>query len=396
MDLIEIHNNNRKLESFILSFFILFELLILYFKPINNAVYSSLSLVVLISVIWVYWAVRHITVDNFFKSNYTQIWLLFLVVRAVGMLIFLDWDAELVHVYESLFDTMESGNNPYKDPTIYHRLIDGSVIYGYFNYPPGEIIFYWITYKIFNDWNYGLIIITNLTINIIILIVLAYKTQDISWRAKLPYFLTLLVINLHNSASTIFLSIIMAALIILNNPPKPSKLQRLLLIVSFAFGLISKFYMIPFVGVYFWYKIIDCKNREYIIDALLTITFTIIALVPFGIMAVFDNTVIFNLNLDTRQEFTTYYPNILSFVFYYFNIKLFYSISAIILLLFSLIITRKMEILERITIILALSLLVFPTPEDQYLGSLIGILFLSKVKQFRLINDPINPSELSS
>ena len=138
--------------------------------------------------------------------------------------------------------------------------------------------------------------------------------------------------------------------------------------------------MIPFVGVYFWYKIIDCKDRKYIVDALLTFIFTIIALTPFGIMAVIENTVIFNLNLDTRQEFTTYYPNILSFIFYYFNIKLFYTIAAIILLFFSLIITRKLEILERITIILALSLLIFPTPEDQYLGSLLSVLFLSKVK----------------
>ena len=48
---------------------------------------------------------------------------------------------------------------------------------------------------------------------------------------------------------------------------------------------------------------------------------------------------------------------------------------------------RSLEILERITIILALSLLIFPTPEDQYLGSLLSVLFLSKVKKFRLLND---------
>ncbi|MHA2371087.1 MAG: hypothetical protein ACXADX_19900, partial [Candidatus Hodarchaeales archaeon] len=55
-------------------------------------------------------------------------------------------NAEVIFVYSDVFTALSNGNNPYKGNHIYHRVDGSDVVYGNFNYPPLEIVLYYIAY----------------------------------------------------------------------------------------------------------------------------------------------------------------------------------------------------------------------------------------------------------
>ena len=46
--------------------------------------------------------------------------------------------------------------------------------------------------------------------------------------------------------------------------------------------------------------------------------------------------------------------------------------------------TRRKDLLEQMVIIGAISMLLFPTPEDQFIGSLVGLLLIAKIDKLGL------------
>lgn len=158
-------------------------------KPVHETVYFPGSVIILPVVLFVIWTSRWFSASDFFYNKLFRLWVVPFILSAIGLTVLVDRDAELVHVYRSLFTALSNGQNPYSEPVIYHRLADGSVAYSRFNFPPGEIPIYLLVYNLLNQWNYEVLIYTNLVLNMIVALVFVLKTPDLEWDAKLPYVL---------------------------------------------------------------------------------------------------------------------------------------------------------------------------------------------------------------
>ncbi|OLS26395.1 MAG: hypothetical protein HeimC3_09450 [Candidatus Heimdallarchaeota archaeon LC_3] len=370
-------------EFLLVIILIILDFFIIFLEPVPEAVYSFNNLIIFSEVLLIIWVSRWIRPDTFFYNRIFQLWVVPFIVISFLVLFLIDLDAELVHVYQSLFDALENGINPYTEPVIFHRLVDGSEIFSYFNYPPGEIPLYFTFYLIFNIWNYGILILANLFLNFIVIIIFFIKTRELGRKTQLLIIPLLLLINLEFSVSTIYLLIILAGFLILNSENPLTYKNRFFLIVIFFLGLTAKFFMIPFVILYFWDKLIEKREISYIIDLLIISTLVVIVFIPFNLISLIKHTFLFNLNLDVRGEVTTYYFNFLSGFFFIFDLVILYPLFVIFFLFLIIIATKKMHLLKRITIVSAFCLLIFPTPEYQYIGSIFGLLILSKLVELR-------------
>jgi hypothetical protein len=363
---------------------IILDLIIIFLEPVPEAVYSFIPVMIFAVVIFVIWISRWISAYDFFYNKSFRLWVVPFIISAILITLFIDWNAEIVHVYRTLFSALSNGQNPYLEPVIYHRLADGSVSYSHFNYPPAEIPIYLLFYTLLNQWNFGVLIFANLIINTFVAFVFSIKTPDLDWDAKLPYMLLLIVTTLYYSVSTVFLSLVIAGILLLDMDINPTKMKRIGLILAISFGLLAKFFMLPFAAIYFLYRIIEKHEWSYFIDAAVVLFIVLLIIWPFGLYNVVQSTILFNLNLDVRSEVTTYYFNPISALFYFLNIKILYAPFVIILFITATIVTRHLPLLNRIVLISAFCLLLFPTPEDQYIGSIFGLLILSKVAELRL------------
>ncbi|UCE13575.1 MAG: hypothetical protein JSV04_15525 [Candidatus Heimdallarchaeota archaeon] len=368
---------------------IILDLLIIILKPVPEAVYSLTHVIIIAVVVLVIWTSRWVSASDFFYNKSFRLWVVPFIITAILITLFRDWDAEIVHVYETLFTALSKGQNPYLEPVIYHRLADGSESYSQFNYPPAEIPVYLLVYILLKQWNYGVLIVSNLIINILVALVFSIKTPDLDWDTKLPYVLLLIVTTLYYSVSTVFLSLIIAGILLLAKDREPTKKNRIGLILAISLGLLAKFFMLPFAAIYFFHKIIEKHEWSYFIDAAVVLLIVMLVIMPFGWFNVVRSTILFNLNLDVRSEVTTYYFNPISALFYFLDMRTLYAPFVIILFLAATIATRHLPLLNRIVLISAFCLLLFPTPEDQYIGSIFGLLILSKVAELRLSSPTI-------
>lgn len=381
---------HRKWSELTLAITLIFlNLIIIILEPVPEAVYFLGSVIILPVVLFVLWTSRWISATTFFDNKLFRLWVVPFIISAIIIIVLVDWDAELVHVYRSLFTALSNGQNPYLEPVIYHRLADGSVVYYRFNYPPGEIPIYLLVYTIFNQWNYGVIIFANLMLNVVVALVFIIKTPDLDWNAKLPYVILLIVSNLHNSVSTTFLSVMMASIILLDLDVNPTNAKRIGLILAISLGLLAKFFMIPFAAIYFWDRIVEKREWSYFIDAAVILSIVLLIIWPFGWFNVVQSTIPFNLDLIVRAEVTTYFFNPISSLFYFLNIKILYAPFVVILFFTAIIATRHLSLLNKLVVVLAFCLLLFPTPENQFAGSVLGLLTLSKVNELRFNSSSI-------
>lgn len=375
--------NQKWIElTFAISLIIL-NSIIYVLKPVSDVVYLLSSVSILPIALFVILMSRWISPTIFFNNNLFRLWVVPIIISAIIMVLFDYWDAELVHVYRSLFTALSNRQNPYLEPVIYHRLVDESVVYSQFNYPPGEIPFYLLAYLLLRQWNYGIIISANLMINGFVALIFYYKIPNLNRRQKLPYVFLLLVTGLHNSVSTIFLSLMMAGTILLDGADNHTLTKRIGLILAISLGLLAKFFMIPFAAVYFWHRIVEKRQYSYFIDAAMILLIVSLVFLPFGWFNVVKSTIFFNMNLDVRAEVTTFSFNLLSFLCCFLNIRILYAPIAVILFFITIHITRHLSLLNRIVFVSTCCLLLFPTPENQFFGSIFGLLVLSKVSELR-------------
>ncbi len=335
-------------------------------------------------VLFVIWVSRWISASFFFYNKLFRMWVVPFIIVAIVTTVFMDWDAEIIHVYKTLFSALSNGQNPYSEPVIYHRLPDGSILYSTFNYLPAEIPIYLLFYILLNQWNFCVFIFTNLIINAFTALVFVIKTPDLDWDVKLPYVLLLIVTTLYYSVITIFLSLMIAGIILLEEEINSTKMKRIGLIIAISFGLLAKFFMIPLAVIFFWSRIIENHDWSYFIDIAVILLIVVLIILPFGWINVVQSTILFNMNLDLRAEVTAYFFSPISALFYFLDIKMLYAPFVIILFIIAIIATRNYPLLNRIVLVSAFCLFLFPTPEDQFIGSLFGLLILSKVSEFRL------------
>jgi hypothetical protein len=170
-------------------------------------------------------------------------------VVAVVNLATLDADAEIVHVYQSTFDALDRGENPYTSEAIYHLDRDGDVVLGAFNYPPLELYPEYVTYRFVGRWNVGVLTAFIVTVNLVAaaVLVVAFRSRA---RYVLPWVPLLVFFEIKTNVSMTLLFVVLVLWAIQAAGRDPTSARRVLVAVLLGIGLTSKFLVIPVLGAY--------------------------------------------------------------------------------------------------------------------------------------------------
>lgn len=308
-------------------------------------------------------------------------WLLLIFVPLLLIPVLLaDPEYEAVYTYQSVFDSLEKGNNPYTSGTIYHK-VDDSAVLGNFNYPPMTIPFYWLTYLSLGTWDINLMILVNLLVRVLVCLVFMKMTPKLRYYQRLPFYLFFLLLGTTYPLTMTFLIVSLIMYYLIRNDLSKGKSavnKYLYLPVLFSLGLLTKFFVVPIFFAYFYHYFFNLRKTGDATKQIVLIGIvTSLILLPFGIMNVIDNTVLFNLNLGQRAIYTTFYPNIVSGPFSWLDAELAYALFAVIAFGFFLYIFDKNLVTKIVYTCIAFMLLI-PTPEPQYLVILFYIVIAGK------------------
>jgi len=291
-------------------------------------------------------------------------------------------DPEITKTYESVFKDLEEGRNPYLSGRIYHRNGNDQVVYQNFNYPPLELYPYWLFYRLLHVWD-----LTSLSLFLMFIQLLAALILVLTFRSSghryLLAFLPLLVfseITTNPAMNMLLVSIFMALLY--RQERKPSSLNCLLLAIVIGLGLSAKFFFIPLAAAYYFWqlKLRDLKSWLRVGgQALLSLAVSWLLMLPFGPLNVIKSTIFYNLNLGERNTYTAFYPNILSSFFYLIGQPQFYGPVAVLILFLVILFGPKLSLYTAFLLSGITFLLVAPTPEPQYFGTLLLLALASKI-----------------
>jgi len=291
-------------------------------------------------------------------------------------------DPEITKTYESVFKDLEEGRNPYLNGRIYHRNGDGQTVYQNFNYPPLELYPYWLFYRLFGVWDLPSLSLFLMFIQLLAAIILVLTFRG-SGHRYLPAFLPVLVfseITTNPAMNMLLVSIFMALLS--RQERKPSAINRLLLAIVIGLGLSAKFFFIPVAATYYFWqlKLKDFKSWLRVGgQALLSLAVSWLLMLPFGPLNVINSTIFYNLNLGERNTYTAFYPNILSSFFYLIGQPQVYGPVAVLILFLVILSTPKLSLYTAFLLSGMTFLLVAPTPETQYFGTLLLLALASKI-----------------
>ncbi|MHA2497474.1 MAG: hypothetical protein ACXAEI_18530, partial [Candidatus Hodarchaeales archaeon] len=287
-------------------------------------------------------------------------------------------DAEVIYVYSDVFATLSKGNNPYEGNHIYHRVEASDVVYGNFNYPPLEIIAYYLAYLIVGTWNATILMSTTLILHAIACLILFQTYSEINWKKKVPILSIILLTNLNYTGG---LTLIFVSLFLALQRRRETKPQLMLGLVI-GLGLLTKFFFGLIVIIYLWSLLKQGNFKKAFVEGGLGSVIAVLIMIPFGIVNVITATLLFQSDFGVRGEQTTYFPNIFSGLAYVLGIEQFFPILAIIIFI-AFLTTRKMSFPTNLFLATVLSMFLFPTPEAQYLTSIFVILVWTKLAEAR-------------
>ncbi|MDD8020438.1 MAG: hypothetical protein PHU81_04520 [Acidobacteriota bacterium] len=289
---------------------------------------------------------------------------------------------EVTETYKSVFQDLEEGRNPYVSGRIYHRNENDEVVYQNFNYPPLELYPYWLFYRLFKVWD-----ASSLGLFLIFIQLLSAVILVLTFRRVCPWyllaFLPLLVFSeviVTPAMNMLLVSIFMSLLY--RQKKKPTTANRLLLALVIGLGLDAKFFFIPLAATYFYWRLEFKDYKSWLkigAEGLLSLSVALVLMLPFGPLNVIKNTIFFNLNLGERNIYTTFFPNILSGFFYLIGQPGLYPAGAILILLLVILFSRKISLCSALLLSSLTFLLVAPTPETQYFGTLLLLSLAAKM-----------------
>ncbi len=311
-------------------------------------------------------------------------WVLVIVAAAglaigAGSLATLKGDSEIVQVYRTVFEAVDSGANPYVSGTIFHRDADDKAVYGNFNYPPAEIYPYYLASKLAGQWNAAVLVISIILINMLACVILRFAFSEVSFLKLLPYFLFISFVEIKTNPGMTLLFAALIILVLRKMPPQGGRAARLALAVLFGLGLATKFFIIPLAAVYYWQRLTSEKAHSswrVVMEGGITLLTALLTMLPYGVLNVVRSTIIFNLALKERAVFTTFYPNVLSGLATWAGLDKLYPFVAVALLGAAVLMSAKRPILEAMLWVSAVFLWVSSTPEPQYLP-VMAALFLA-------------------
>jgi hypothetical protein len=278
--------------------------------------------------------------------------------------------SEIVQVYQTVFDAMDSGNNPYTSGTIFHYAEFYKVVYGNFNYPPMEIYPYYAAYKIAGVWNSTVMTAVFLILHALVCLVFLWTFPRVKRRFLAAFFLLFLFTEIITNPAMTFLVTALILLVIKKNEARPRPVNRYLIAVLFGVGLMTKFLIIPFMAAYYWHRF-DRKNLKSLgpiaVDTAISLATAVVIMVPFGVRAVFKETILFNLILSHRAVMTTYFPNILSGPLVWLGLDRVYPLAAVLILGLAVLWAPRLRPVSAMMAASYAFLMVSPTPEPQFI-----------------------------
>lgn len=300
--------------------------------------------------------------------------LIFLLVAGLGVGIggffTIDRDAEVIHVYDSVFKAMESGQNPYTSGTIFHRAEFLRPVYGNFNYPPLEIYPYYLAYRLTGRWDSTVLTATMLIIQLFVCLIFAWTFPEVKRLYLLPFMAVFLLVEFKINVAMTFLMAALIVLVIRKDLERSRKGWRLLVAALFGLGMMTKFLLIPVFAAYLWHRFDPKRLRplgEAATEGTVALAVAALVMVPYGLAAVFKNTILFNLILKDRAVLTTFFPNVLSGFFTWIGHSGLYSLAAVAVLAAAVAAAPRLELFHAMTAAAITFLLVVPTPKAQFL-----------------------------
>jgi hypothetical protein len=299
------------------------------------------------------------------------------LVVAVDRLSSLPQDAEVLRVYRALFEALDGGANPYDCNCIPHSVEGGTWRLGNFNYPPTEIWPYYLVYSVFGTSSRALFTATLITLSLGACVMLRLAFPRVSLGIVSCYFPLLVFFELKTNSATALFIVSVIVWLIWRSSHWQNAIREAFLAVVFSVGLLTKFIVIPIFAAFYWSRFRVGRSREFariVAGAGAAIGLAMLQMAPFGIENVFRETVLFNLVLDTRAELTTYYPNVVSGLFYWLSLKNAFPLVAVFLLGISVLVAPLQRTFSAILTAAITFMFVATTPEPQYVPI---ILFLA-------------------
>jgi hypothetical protein len=305
----------------------------------------------------------------------------------------IDFNSEIVRCYRDVFKAIDSGRNPYAGSLIFHLGEGGQVVYGNFNYPPVEIYPYYLAYRVSGEWNAGVLTATMLLVYALCCFIFVRIFPRIRLAYLVPFFAVFLFGEVRTNPAMTFLVTALILLLVRREAQRPRMWYRYLIAVLFGIGLATKFLIIPLMAAYYWHKFDPKKPRSLALvvpDVAIALATTALIMLPYGVAAVFKDTILFNLVLKDRAVLTTFYPNVLSGPFSWLGLSGLYSYAAMAILALSILVGPKLKLFSAMLAAVCTFLLVAPTPEPQYLPI---VLFLVLTAQCAAAEDegPVPP-----
>lgn len=341
----------------------------LILRPIPNGFSYNLALEVMpyLFLAWVY--VRYLY--RYIDTVYILAPVLILgLVRIVQFPYNHNPGAEIVFVYRDVLDALSRGVNPYDCTCIVHFDSQGLHKYGNFNYPPAEIWPYWLASKLTRTWNSFVLVGTYLVLHLGACLVVWRTFPKERLRIVLAFLPLIMFYELHTNVAQTLLIVALLILVLQRQAQLPRPWQRPAIWFLFGIGLVAKFLVLPIFATYIWTRI-DFKNPkknvDLAVDTLAPVLVAVLCMAPFGVMTVLRETVLFNLQLETRAELTTFYPNVLSGMTTWLGVPKAYPILAVVCLAGAVLASRWLRLYAGMLCSCIVFLLVSPTPEPQYI-----------------------------
>lgn len=302
-------------------------------------------------------------------------------------------NVELVRYYQDVFDTLESGKNPYTMGTIFHYTEAYTPAFGNFNYPPLEIYPYYLAYRIAGTWNIRVFTVTILLLHALAGLVFVLMFPRVRLGFLLP-FLPMIVFG--EVKSGVAMTLLLTALILWQikmDRRKPGGIHRYAIALLFGLGLMTKFLIIPLMAAYYWHKFDRKRFRSLLdiaIDVSVALGTAVLVMAPYGVANVLKNTILFNLVLKDRAALTMFFPNVLSGLMTWIGLERLYPFAAVAILAVAVLVAPRLSLFSAMLTAAYVFLLVAPTPELQFIPTIVLVVAAAR---FMMIEEkePIVP-----
>ncbi|HOW84816.1 MAG TPA: hypothetical protein P5119_05625 [Candidatus Aminicenantes bacterium] len=339
------------------------------FRPVPHGHRYGLA-IELAAALFLIWLFGRVPADRIFRTGALAVILAIGLAWGVRSFTTIDPQAEIVGVYQSVFEALDSGRNPYTCGTIYHRDENGAVVYGNFNYPPAEIGPYYLAYRLLGRWDSAVLTAVMLALNALGCLLLLATFPALPAAKLAAFFPIFLFGEIKTNPSMTFL--VTAALLCLmvrdQRAPRPGR--RLLIAAVFGVGLLTKFLIMPLMAAYYWRRF-DRKRPASLgplaAGGAIALAVSALLMAPFGIGAVLRNTLLFNAVLKDREALTTFYPNVLSGPLAALGLGMIYPFLAVAAMGVAVLVAPRLRLLPALLTACFVFLLAAPTPEPQYL-----------------------------